>query len=530
MAKSADKRAAWEKWFEPYMKALGDMLTRYETSHPNWFVETVFDLIGDGLRSLRHYIESAKDKEVTWTSPIAEFHYPLEWNWKAWDAGDETAILQVLGQLTRANLGTKTKAVRTLSEIAYKLCNVFVLNTLTNHVGWEKRRKRYVPIFSSDIASALSRLSRSQQQRALSELYRPFSIGAVPVDFDLADLEDDGRIPSRLTRALADGAKNLDFSPLTFNGSIDSQPFKMSLIVQFHPLVVDVGAREAYFPIVVGLVIHPTSAEVAVIKGGRPLIVPISPDPASWSRKDQKAFWDVLLKAWDDARRLLGRGAGSPDGLRCPPVEVLLTARVVPFDQEAHDSIIQRVLESLGRQGRLEHVTFDLRPAAGLPGAVPAQLEHKIASGSFDVFLAHNSRDRPAVKRVAEHLKRRGIYPWVDDEQVPPGRRFQKQLQQAICHVRSAAVFIGASGVGPWQDLELETFVQECVRKKLPVIPVLLPGLKEIPRCLLFLRGFTQVRFDRTVDEVGALDQLEWGITGQKPATLPSQRRHRRGN
>ena len=34
--------------------------------------------------------------------------------------------------------------------------------------------------------------------------------------------------------------------------------------------------------------------------------------------------------------------------------------------------------------------------------------------GRFDVFLSHNSRDKPAVERLAEKLKRAGLEPWFD--------------------------------------------------------------------------------------------------------------------
>ena len=33
----------------------------------------------------------------------------------------------------------------------------------------------------------------------------------------------------------------------------------------------------------------------------------------------------------------------------------------------------------------------------------------------FDVFLCHNSLDKPAVKRIAESLKELGIRPWLDE-------------------------------------------------------------------------------------------------------------------
>jgi hypothetical protein len=93
-------------------------------------------------------------------------------------------------------------------------------------------------------------------------------------------------------------------------------------------------------------------------------------------------------------------------------------------------------------------------------------------------------------------------------------------MEKAIRNVRAAAILIGPRGLGRWQDLELEALVRECVKRRLPVIPVLLPGQKTIPRHLAFLQGFTQVRFDKTVDDPGALDSLQWGIVGEKPAQL----------
>ena len=54
----------------------------------------------------------------------------------------------------------------------------------------------------------------------------------------------------------------------------------------------------------------------------------------------------------------------------------------------------------------------------------------------------------------------------------------------------------------------------------LPVIPVLLPGVSEIPEGLKFLRQLTQVRFNENLDERTPYDELEWGITGDREARL----------
>jgi CHASE2 domain-containing sensor protein len=145
----------------------------------------------------------------------------------------------------------------------------------------------------------------------------------------------------------------------------------------------------------------------------------------------------------------------------------------------------------------------------------------KLSEAVYDVFLAHNNQDKPAVLAIAAALKRRGLSPWIDVEQIPPGRWFQDVIQPAILEVRSTAIFLGPGGLGRWQALELRAFVSQCVERQMPVIPVLLPGVDEIPKSLVFLRELNWVRFHRSPDEAEALDRLVWGITGHKPAKRP---------
>ena len=147
----------------------------------------------------------------------------------------------------------------------------------------------------------------------------------------------------------------------------------------------------------------------------------------------------------------------------------------------------------------------------------------KTEVGEFDVFLAHNNADKPAVEAIAEELRRRGLNPWLDKEQVPPGRWWQDVLQQAIGTIKSAAIFVGPQGLGRWQAVELRTFTSQCVEKGLPVIPILLPGVSAIPASLPFLHELHRVQFHRQLDEVGALDDLQWGITGTRPTRGPGR-------
>ena len=71
----------------------------------------------------------------------------------------------------------------------------------------------------------------------------------------------------------------------------------------------------------------------------------------------------------------------------------------------------------------------------------------------FDVFLSHNSEDKPAVRELAEALRARGLKVWLDEEQLVPGRPWQEALEEVIEAARSAAVLVGKYYGGPtWES------------------------------------------------------------------------------
>jgi hypothetical protein len=137
-------------------------------------------------------------------------------------------------------------------------------------------------------------------------------------------------------------------------------------------------------------------------------------------------------------------------------------------------------------------------------------------SGSFDVFLCHNSKDKLMVRRLANALQVRGFQVWIDEEQLVPGRSWQEALEEIIQTARTAAVLVGQDGLGPWEIPEMRACLSEFVKRRLPVIPVLLPDAPIKPELPLFLRTFTWVDLRGGLTNEG-LDRLEWGITGVKP-------------
>ncbi|MCP6763192.1 MAG: GUN4 domain-containing protein [Fischerella sp. CENA71] len=136
---------------------------------------------------------------------------------------------------------------------------------------------------------------------------------------------------------------------------------------------------------------------------------------------------------------------------------------------------------------------------------------------TFDVFLAHNSQDKPKIRIIYKNLQKLGLNPWLDEKQIRPGQLYQDVIQQAIQQIQCVAVFIGTTGLGRWQALELHGFISQCVERHIPVIPVLLPGVQCIPDNLIFLRQFHQVCFECDIEEdFEAFKTLYWGITGEE--------------
>ncbi len=134
----------------------------------------------------------------------------------------------------------------------------------------------------------------------------------------------------------------------------------------------------------------------------------------------------------------------------------------------------------------------------------------------FDVFLSHNSADKSKVIELATLLQDRKLKVWLDVWELVPGRPWQQALEEVIATVGSAAVLVGRDGIGPWEEPEMRACLDEFVHRKMPVIPVLLPGAAATPQLPRLLRQFTWVDLRDGLEEA-RVDRLEWGITGIKP-------------
>ena len=96
----------------------------------------------------------------------------------------------------------------------------------------------------------------------------------------------------------------------------------------------------------------------------------------------------------------------------------------------------------------------------------------------FDVFLSYNSQDRPAVRRVAAGLRRRGLTTFFDDQSLSAGGAWPQELADGLAASSACAIFIGPHGLGSWTREEMwEALRRTGFDRNFRLFPVLLPGL-----------------------------------------------------
>ncbi len=149
------------------------------------------------------------------------------------------------------------------------------------------------------------------------------------------------------------------------------------------------------------------------------------------------------------------------------------------------------------------------------------------ATAKYDVFLSHNSADKPAVLDLARRLQdEAGVRPFIDAWHLVPGAPWQEALEEAIDTSATCAVFLGPAGFGTWENEEMRAALsRRASEQTFRVIPVLLPGAKlpERGRLPRFLSRLTWVDFRPGLDDQDAFDRLVSGIRGVAPSDASAE-------
>ena len=267
---------------------LGKALDSYEEAHPHWKMEVLVSLIRWSLMSLRHYLEDARDKEITWESPFVEFPYAVEWDWQASRKRGEKYGRILHGNITDQNVAGKKKTQETLKQIMARTLNATALGELTKWVRFAKRGDKMRPYLPLELAKALGAIkSARRRQAAFEQIIRPFSIGAALVDFETMEMREGERVSRQVASHLAKLPDSIDIPDFRFTGDVNGQKIDLSLIFQIHPLITDHGKEKAYHPITTGLHFVPEVSGNEVV----------FENPAEWPAKDRAEFWEGLFQA-----------------------------------------------------------------------------------------------------------------------------------------------------------------------------------------------------------------------------------------
>ncbi|RWE79584.1 TIR domain-containing protein [Mesorhizobium sp.] len=143
------------------------------------------------------------------------------------------------------------------------------------------------------------------------------------------------------------------------------------------------------------------------------------------------------------------------------------------------------------------------------------------------IFLCHNSKDKPAVERIADALELDyGLLYFLDVTSIPPGEAFLPAIEKALAECTGCAIFLGGTGWGPTHYWEAErALTRQRSDLDFRVIPVALPDITPSDMEKLgsgsFFREVNWADFREGFDNARAIERLRAVLTGQ---TLPTDR------
>lgn len=122
------------------------------------------------------------------------------------------------------------------------------------------------------------------------------------------------------------------------------------------------------------------------------------------------------------------------------------------------------------------------------------------------VFLSHNSKDKPFVRKLADSLRSAGHVVWIDEAEINIGDSLVEKIREGLDKVDYvAAILSGNSITSTWVQRELDiSSNREIAEKRVILLPLMLQHV-ELPGFLMGKRygDFTnEESYDNSLDEV----------------------------
>ncbi|MCZ6863935.1 MAG: TIR domain-containing protein [Alphaproteobacteria bacterium] len=141
----------------------------------------------------------------------------------------------------------------------------------------------------------------------------------------------------------------------------------------------------------------------------------------------------------------------------------------------------------------------------------------------LDVFLAHNSADKPLIEELWQEFRNRKFEVFYDDEDMPADRLTNDVIEEKIAEALVVVLCWGEQGEGPVHRLEIDQAFNRFMHEGKSIVTVLLPGAKDV-RPQRF-RGFPAIIFKNAMHETKPLRKIENAINGQRAARQAEEER-----
>jgi len=237
--------------FEAFTSVFNELLGRFLKANPRYGVH-FYRIVHDALYSLKTYIEDPKEKDINWENPYCELQYPVTVTGEALESPPEIAF-SFWEKITDTELEDREKTLRRLAEGIYNTKSNTIFSDLTNGVITIKQGGKYALRLPLKQEKKIARLPEKKREKELTRLSAGYTF----------DSKGDPQVA------------------ITDTDTGRERNCKVSVVLQFLPLVIDQDEKKAYFPVLTGLKCS-----------GYP--------PAKWSRGAQEGFWEQLLQTVKD--------------------------------------------------------------------------------------------------------------------------------------------------------------------------------------------------------------------------------------
>lgn len=246
-------------------------------------VETLglFGVLAGAVENLHGYMEGDPDGGSTWENPFVELHYPVEWDW----AGMAPIPVHAFPD---EDLETEARVVERLAEDQIRVLHLEVMKRLTRGAAVHIKDGVPLPLIAPEVQAAADAMSEEERDAFFADFGEPFEVGGVLSAVPEEDEPEDGAEVAPGLAARLELAEPF----LEFSGDVNGEPFSGSTYFRVDPLVVHEDEKRAFYPVTVGLFVHPKADGTEHDFGSLP-------------REDRESFWKVFIGTIREAEEKL---------------------------------------------------------------------------------------------------------------------------------------------------------------------------------------------------------------------------------